>query len=122
MKELLKTYESKGLKYGSLYSVTSSDGSQMFVYESHRNRAEHFMRKYKGWGIEDYILRDLREFPGTQIHILVEGEGILTTSAKDFYSRGFKDSYPPFGVQIFLPEKHFRWLVRNGVNSLDVFV
>jgi hypothetical protein len=95
--------------------------TRRYVYETHRDRLKHYLRKYKGWGIEEDILKDLARYGEVKIRVVVKGEGILETTLNHFMRFGITAQFSTYGVQVFLAESRFLWVKKNKFIGLDLF-
>lgn len=77
------------------------------VYISYRNRANHYVKRHSGWGIDVSVLEALKEAGFTKILLRV-GEFETLTSYLGLWERiGIKDRLSDdFEEQVFLPEKY----------------
>lgn len=105
MKTVVKKYGEKKSIKGMVLKLDDE-----LVYQSHRKREKHFMRKYMGWGLDIDIYEELKKMGVKLVHIEVEGEGILQCELKDFEDKGVMDRIMPFNEQYFLQETFMRWV------------
>jgi hypothetical protein len=110
MEKVIKKYGPEGHEFGVLRREDDRK-----VYETHRSRKSHFMRKYEAWGIERIVLNDIIFMGCDTVRIILKGEGVIEAKAIDFEKEGILDQYPPFGEQYFLPQSFFQWKKKEGV-------
>jgi hypothetical protein len=108
----VKVYKDPQTKkvYGTVWEKDTGE----LIYFSPRNRKEHFCRKYKGWGISEYIVNDLKTTGVGTIILDIDGL-VLYTKLDDFIMSAQKDALGTNEPQLFLPEN--KWMTDlNGSN------
>jgi len=103
--------------YGNWGDLMEVGGKKIYV--TIRNRKDHYMRKFDGWGIESPVIGDLLERGCTLVHIVVRNEGILEAKLDNFVKYGVDKRYEPHGPQTFLSERRMRWISRLNVRRFE---
>ena len=77
------------------------------TFTANRNRSSHFMRKYKGWGLDKSVLVKLAGKDAYVVIIDRESETRYETTAKYFLKNGTENTFKGHLPQVFLNEFSF---------------
>jgi len=87
-------------------TITNLNGEKVFL--SYRNRAKHFFRNFKGWGLSREVFSYLKLNGVKQIHLRINLADTLTSNITDWEKHAIPYHKPPYEPQLILPEKFFK--------------